>query len=56
MIEQHQPKIEAVGNLAIGVLGITISMAEVTSFFQSLGIIAGSLLVCLQLFRSLKKK
>lgn len=53
---QHQPKLEAVGNVTIGILGVTIGLADVTNFFQSVGIIAGSLLVCLQLYRALKKK
>ena len=55
MIEQHQQKIEAAGNYAIGILGVTIGLQDITNLFQCIGVVAGALLVCLQLYRQLRK-
>ena len=55
MMEQHQ-QWEPAKNYAIGVAGMSIGLADVTNFFQAVGIIAGAILVCIQLYRSLTKR
>lgn len=51
----EQNNLEPIKNYATGIIGMTISMADITNVFQLIGAAAGAVLVCLQLWRTLRK-
>lgn len=49
-------RMEAVKNYLIGLLGISISVADITTFAQAIGAVCGAVLVAIQLYRTVRKK
>lgn len=47
--------IEPAKNYAVGVLGISISLVDITNMAQAIGAVCGALLVAIQLYKQLKK-
>ena len=54
--EQAQSKVEIAANFALGFGGITIGLQDITNIAQAIAAVAGAVLVCIQLYRTLRKK
>jgi hypothetical protein len=56
MMQDHPEQLSQIKNYGFGILGFSTTLADVTDIFQAIGVIAGALLVCRQLYRDFKKK